>query len=189
LARSAPAKDLRLRLFICPPLDVAHAALPADPPSDYPSAGLDPADMRAAGLPVNHIYRAHRTKFCEAFGRERTLRRPIELLHLDLPTTPAGIEFANGLTAPHWQIRHADCLRVVVLARHTGGVHPPACLAHVPFVVTLDAELPPAAARAFTTHFWQAVAAGQAPSAAYAATLAACPPDVAAHVACCGGGT
>ena len=57
----------------------------------------------------------------EQWPRERTLRRPIDLLHLDLRTTAAGIEFANGLTRPGWRVRHSEQLRIVVLGRHAGA--------------------------------------------------------------------
>jgi hypothetical protein len=143
---------------------------------------LDPDILRAAGLPICRIYNADRTKFCEAFGRERTLRRPIELLHLDLHTNAQGVEFTNGRTAPTWCIRHSELLRVVVLAHHAVGEAVPACFAAVPFVVTLTPLLPPAAAESFTRGFWLAIAAGAPPLGAFTAAVAPLPPAARTHI-------
>jgi len=173
-------KDLRLRLFLCPAL--GNAAGP-----------LDPEAMRGLGLPICHIYDADHSKFRKAFDRERNLRRPIELLHIDLRTDAKGIEFANGPTRDGWRVRYSDDLRIVVLGHYAGPDPGPqfspdrtAWCAAVPNLITLAADMPPAAARAFAEHFWTAVAGGHEAAAAVQAALAAIPPaartSVAAHL-------
>jgi hypothetical protein len=176
-------RDRRLRLFLC--LALGAAAGP-----------LDAEAMRARGLPLCHIYDADCNKFRKAFTRERDLRRPIELLQIDLRSSAEGIEFANGLTPSGWRIRHGEQLRIVVLGQYSGpdpgaqgNPGRPAWCAGIPNIITLAAEMPPATARTFAQHFWAAVAGGSTPAAAAQGALAAIPPaarscvvaDVTAH--------
>ncbi len=56
----------------------------------------------ATGLKFMRVLDVTQRKFAAALRREHSLGRPIELLHVALPATPAGIQFADGLADGSW---------------------------------------------------------------------------------------
>jgi hypothetical protein len=153
--------------------------------SPNPDCLLDLAGLRrvraATGLPFKRVLDCTRAKFTEALRRERGFGHPVELLHLALPTTAAGVEFADGLAGGNWLSERLQGVRVLL---HLGNCSEDIgdWLGVVPYVITVAEDIAPADAAVLTEHFWYNIGAGRDPAAALDDALAYCSPAVAEYV-------
>jgi hypothetical protein len=138
---------------------------------------LDLAALRAVrsatGLKFTRILDATRAKFTLALRRERNLGRPIELLHLALHASPAGVEFADGVADGNWLSERLFGVRIMLLASCQGDSIGD-WLGVVPHVITLSEEISHEDAAVLTQHFWHNIGLSMEPGAA----LGHCPPAV-----------
>lgn len=165
-----PARPAR-KLFVCAGADSAFM--------------IDLAMLRgvraATGLQFQRLLDATRPKFEAYLRRERSLGRPVELLHLALHASAAGVQFTDGLADGNWLSERLGGVRVMLLAGcESEGVGD--WLGVVPHVITLSEEIGSEDAAALTQHFWHNIGLGMEPGAALDAALAHCPPVVAEYV-------
>lgn len=143
-----------------------------------PTLGIDlPAlnDLRAAtGLKHHRLLNATRRKFAEFLNRERSLGRPVELLHLALPSSAQGIEFVDESVPGHWLRDRLTSVHTLLLPAYAGDRRGD-WLETVPFVVTLNDTLDPAVARTFAQQFWSNIGLRLEPGPALEQALAVCP--------------
>jgi hypothetical protein len=195
LGRFAPGRTL----LVCNGFAAGNVP---DPELDLPTLR---AVRAATGLDYMRVLNTTSRKFVGALRRERGLGRPIELLHLAVPVSPAGIRFADGIFAGEWLAKHLQGLRILLLASCTfyplsnspgnsAGNSPDSdlgnrlgksfgdCIGGVPYVVAIGEEMMLADAALFARHFWHNVGLAQDPADALATALQYCPPSVAAHV-------
>ena len=118
---------------------------------------LDQAALRAVraatGLKSMRVLGAARSKFALSLRRERSLGRPVELLHVALQAAPAGIYFADGLADGSWLSQQLSGVRILLLAAWEGDGSGD-WLQAVPHVITLRAGIAPADAAVLTQRFW-----------------------------------
>jgi hypothetical protein len=152
---------------------------------DDPELLLDLAALRAvrmaSGLQFSRILDATRTKFVQYLNRERDFGRPVELLHLGLPASPAGVEFVDGLADGSWLSERLGGVRVLLLACCRGDSVGD-WLGVVPYVVSLREDAGRAEVALLAQHFWQGIGLGQEPGAALEAALRRCPPILSEYV-------
>ncbi len=147
---------------------------------------LDQAALRAVraatGLKFMRVLDVTQRKFADTLRRERGLRRPIELLHVALPATPAGIQFASGLADGSWLSQRLSGVRILLLAawEGEGGAD---WLAAVPHVITLREGIAHEDAALLTQRFWHNIGLELEPGPALAEALTHCPPAAGAYVA------
>ncbi len=146
---------------------------------DAPRLQLDLAPLHvvraASGLQYVRILNATRGKLARYIRRERSFDRPVELLHLGLRASAAGVEFTDRLADGDWLRQRLQGVRVLLLACSQSedvGDWPRV----VPHVVSLRQEASPADAALFAQHFWQGIGLGQDPAAVLAEALRLCPP-------------
>jgi hypothetical protein len=146
---------------------------------------LDLAALRAVraatGLRFMRILDATRAKFDTALRRERKLGRPIELLHLALHASPAGVEFADGVADGSWLSERLFGVRVMLLASCRGDSVGD-WLGVVPHVITLREDISHEDAAVLTQHFWHNIGLSMEPGAALDEALTHCPPAVSEYV-------
>lgn len=175
------------------------------PAGASPGPELDLLTLRAVrtatGLDYMRVLNTTSRKFAGALRRERGLGRPIELLHLAVPVSPAGVQFADGVFGSEWLAQHLQGVRILLLA--SCKFRPPSdspsscpgsalgrclgeslgdCLGRTPYVVAIGDEITPADAALLARHFWHNIGLAQDPAEALATALQHCPPNVAAHV-------
>ena len=118
---------------------------------------LDQAALRAVraatGLKSMRVLGATRSKFAVTLRRERSLGRPVELLHVALQATPAGIYFADGLADGSWLSQRLSGVRILLLAAWEGDGSGD-WLQAVPHVITLRAGIAHEDAAVLTQRFW-----------------------------------
>ncbi len=146
---------------------------------------LDLAALRAVrsatGLKFIRLLNATRYKFADTLRRERSLGRPVELLHLALHASPDGVEFADGVADGNWLSEWLFGVRIMLLASCEGdGVGE--WLGVVPHVVTLSEEISHEDAAVLTQHFWHNIGLNMEPGAALDGALGHCPPAVGEYV-------
>ena len=146
---------------------------------------LDLAALRAVrsatGLKFMRILDATQSKFDAALRRERSLGRPIELLHLALHASPEGVEFADGVADGNWLSERLFGVRIMLLASCRGDSIGD-WLGVVPHVVTLSEDISHEDAAVLTQHFWHNIGLNIAPGAALDEALTHCPPAVSEYV-------
>ena len=113
-------------------------------------------------------------KFSSTLRRERGLGRTVELLHVEQPTSAAGIVFPNIQRDGTWLRRQLRGVRILVLAQHTGA-EAAEWFDAIPYVVTIGEGIDAGAARVFLAQFWLAIAQGRTGSTALEQALAQCP--------------
>lgn len=162
---------LKLALLVCGSLDAPTL--------------LDLASLRAIRSATGQTYLrlldTRRRPFMQCLQRERNLHRPVGLLHLALPASPAGVSFRDGLADDEWLRRRLPGIRVLLLTDWASigtDAEPPPWFACVPHIVTVAAGAHPADVAALAAHFWRAIGAGEPADAALAAALAHCPADL-----------
>jgi hypothetical protein len=146
---------------------------------------LDLAALRAVraatGLQFLRILNVTRQKFTTTLRRERLLGRQLQLLHIALHASAAGIEFVDGVADGNWLSERLDGVRVLLLAScacDTVGDW----LGVVPFVVTLSEEIGHEDAATLTQAFWQNIGLGKEPGEALDEALKRCPPAIGEYV-------
>ncbi len=146
---------------------------------------LDLAALRAVrsatGLKFTRILDATRAKFAETLRRERGLGRPLELLHLALHASPAGVEFADGVADGNWLSERLFGVRIMLLASCQGDSIGD-WLGVVPHVITLSEDITHEDAAVLTQHFWHNIGLNLEPGAALDEALTHCPPAVSEYV-------
>ncbi len=63
---------------------------------------------------------ATRTKFTRVLHLERSLGYPVQLLHVDLRSSAAGIEFATNLADGYWLDERLGSVKVLLLGCYAG---------------------------------------------------------------------
>lgn len=169
--RLAKARAER-RLIICPALDFPRSNLPL---------------VHAAGLTCRHVMAATRTNFTRILHLERSLGYPVQLLHVDLRSSAAGIEFATNLADGYWLDERLGSVKVLLLGCYAGE-EPADWFARVGSVVTLREGMAAREARRFADAFWAAIGEGREVEAAVQAGLGACDGEATAYVGVHGGG-
>jgi hypothetical protein len=111
-----------------------------------------------------------RAKLANHLWRERSLGRPVELLHLGLAVAEEGVLLADGPAGEAWVRKHLRDVRVLLLAGG-GEEHVSAWLDFVPHVVSLDPGLGGEERVRLASAFWRNVGAGMEAPAAWEATL------------------
>ncbi|MFN8469014.1 MAG: hypothetical protein U0X20_25885 [Caldilineaceae bacterium] len=185
LGRFAPGRTL----LVCNGLAAGSAP---GPELDLPTLR---AVRAATGLDYMRVLNTTSRKFAGALRRERGLGRPIELLHLAVPVSPAGVRFADGVFGSEWLLHYLQGMRILLFASCT--FHPACdslgswlgeslgdCLGRAPYVVAIGDEIMPADAALLARHFWHNIGLAQDPAEALATALQRCPSTVAAHVHC-----
>ena len=146
---------------------------------------LDLAALRAVrsatGLKFQRLVDATRPKFAEALRRERSLGRPVELLHLALHASPAGVEFADGVADGNWLSERLFGVRIMLLASCRGDSIGD-WLGVVPHVITLSEDISHEDAAVLTQHFWHNIGLSMEPGPALDEALTHCPPAVSEYV-------
>jgi hypothetical protein len=146
---------------------------------------LDLAALRAVraatGLKFMRLLDATRPRFDNTLRRERGLGRPIELLHLALHASPAGVEFADGVAGGNWLSERLFGVRIMLLASCEGDSIGD-WLGVVPHVITLSEEISHEDAAVLTQHFWHNIGRNMEPAAALDEALTHCPPAVSEYV-------
>jgi hypothetical protein len=146
---------------------------------------LDLAALRAVraatGLAFKRIIDATRPKFAEALRRERSVGRPVELLHLALHASPDGVEFADGVADGSWLSERLFGVRIMLLASCRGESIGD-WLGVVPHVITLSEDITHEDAAVLTQHFWHNIGLSMEPGAALDEALTHCPPAVSEYV-------
>ena len=146
---------------------------------------LDMAALRAVrsatGLQFRRLLDATRAKFAETLRRERSLRRPVELLHLALHASPAGVEFADGVADGSWLSERLFGVRIMLLAACRGDSIGD-WLGVVPHVITLSEDITREDAAILAQHFWHNIGLSMEPGAALDEALTHCPPAVSEYV-------
>ncbi len=146
---------------------------------------LDLAALRAVrsatGLKFMRILDATRAKFTLTLRRERNLGRPVELLHLALHASPAGVEFADGVADGNWLSERLFGVRIMLLASCQGDSIGD-WLGVVPHVITLSEDISHEDAAVLTQHFWHNIGLSMEPGAALDEALTHCPPAVSEYV-------
>jgi hypothetical protein len=150
-----------------------------------PDLAIDLAALRtvraATGLNFKRVLDATCTKFDCTLRRERKFGRPVELLHLALHASPAGVKFADHPADGNWLSERLDGVRVLLLA---------SCecdalgdwLGVVPHVITLSEAITHEDAAVLTQQFWQGIGRKLDPGTALDEALAHCPPAVSEYV-------
>lgn len=135
----------------------------------------------ATGLQFRRVLNATRSKFAATLRRERGLGGPVELLHLALPASPAGVEFEDGIADGNWLSERLLGVRVLVLAScesdNLGD-----WLDVVPHVITFRSAITHEDAGVLTRHFWHNIGRNLDPGAALDEALTHCPPAVSEYV-------
>ena len=146
---------------------------------------LDLAALRAVrsatGLKFHRVLDATRPKFAASLRRERDLGRPVELLHLALHASPAGVEFADGVADGNWLSERLFGVRIMLLASCRGDSIGD-WLGVVPHVITLSEDISHEDAAVLTQHFWHNIGLNLDPGAALDEALTHCPPAVSEYV-------
>ncbi|MFN8464566.1 MAG: hypothetical protein U0X20_03410 [Caldilineaceae bacterium] len=146
---------------------------------------LDLAALRAVrsatDLKFRRLLDATRPKFAETLRRERSLGRPVELLHLALHASPAGVEFADGIAEGSWLSERLFGVRIMLLASCQGDSIGD-WLGVVPHVITLSEDISHEDAAVLTQHFWHNIGLNMEPGAALDEALTHCPPAVSEYV-------
>jgi hypothetical protein len=146
---------------------------------------LDLAALRAVrsatGLEFHRVLDATRPKFAEALRRERNFGRPVELLHLALHASPAGVEFADGVADGSWLSERLFGVRIMLLASCRGDSIGD-WLGVVPHVITLSEDITHEDAAVLTQRFWHNIGLGMEPGPALDEALTHCPPAVSEYV-------
>ena len=146
---------------------------------------LDLAALRAVrsatGLKFQRLLDATRPKFAAALRRERSLGRPVELLHLALHASPEGVEFADGVADGSWLSERLFGVRIMLLASCRGDSIGD-WLGVVPHVITLSEDITHEDAAVLTQHFWHNIGLNMEPGAALDEALTHCPPAVSEYV-------
>jgi hypothetical protein len=189
--------SLEAKPSVLQPDALAHpAAVPSD--EEYPAGRtllvcigpdsalmLDLAALRAVrsatGLKFHRVLDATRPKFADALRRERNLGRPVELLHLALHASPAGVEFADGVADGNWLSERLFGVRIMLLAS-CGGESIGDWLGVVPHVITLSEDITHEDAAVLTQHFWHNIGLSMEPGPALDEALTHCPPAVSEYV-------
>jgi hypothetical protein len=135
----------------------------------------------ATGLRFMRVLDATREKFAQALRRERKLGRPVELLHLALHASPAGVQFADGMADGNWLSERLFGVRIMLLAACEGDSVGD-WLGVVPHVITLSEEIGHEDAAVLTQHFWHNIGRNLEPGAALDEALGHCPPAVGEYV-------
>ena len=128
----------------------------------------------ATGLKFMRVLDVTQRKFADTLRRERGLGRPVELLHVALRATPAGIEFVDGPAEGSWLCQRLAGVRILLLANWEGDGGGD-WLGDVPHVVTLRAGISPEDAAVFVQRFWHNIGSGLEPGPALEEALAHCP--------------
>jgi len=168
---AAPSRTPKQTLLVCVGAD---SALMVD------LAALR-AVKSATGLCFHRILDVTRDGFDAYLRRERSKGRPVELLHLAVHASHAGIHFGDGVVEGDWLSERLLGVRVMLLAGCEGD-RVGDWLGVVPHVVTLAEEIAHEDAAALTQHFWCAIGRGLAPDAALDSALAHCAPVVSEYV-------
>jgi hypothetical protein len=146
---------------------------------------LDLAALRAVraatGLKFRRLLDATRPKFAETLRRERGLGRPVELLHLALHASPAGVQFADGVAAGNWLSERLFGVRIMLLASCQGDSVGD-WLGVIPHVITLSEEIGHEDAAVLTQHFWHNIGLNLEAGAALDEALTHWPPAVSEYV-------
>lgn len=135
----------------------------------------------ATGLEFRRLLDVTRPKLEKHLRREQGLGRPVELLHLALHASAAGVQFSDGVADGAWLSERLGGVRIMLLAG-CEGEEVGDWLNVIPHVITLSEGITDADAAALTRHFWHNIGLGQEPGAALEAALAHCPPAVAEYV-------
>ena len=135
----------------------------------------------ATGLQFKRLLDVTRPKLENHLRRERRLGRPVELLHLALHASAAGVQFDDGVADGRWLSERLGGVRIMLLAGCEGD-QVGDWLGVIPHVITLSEGITDADAAALTRHFWHNIGLGQEPGAALEAALAHCPPAAAEYV-------
>lgn len=192
-AQAAPGQDERPELARLPRclakpavncLPVGRTLLVCIGPGGSPL--LDQAALSAVrsatGLKFMRVLDVTQRKFAETLRRERSLGRPVELLHLALRASPQGIQFAGGLADGSWLSQRLSGVRILLLAAWEGDASG-GWLRSVPHVITLRAGIAPDDAAVLTQRFWHNIGLDLEPGPALDEALAHCPPGAGAYVA------
>ena len=146
---------------------------------------LDLAALRAVrsatGLKFHRVLDVTRPKFAEALRRERSIGRPVELLHLALHASPEGVEFADGVADGSWLSERLFGVRIMLLASCRGDSIGD-WLGVVPHVITLSEDISHEDAAVLTQHFWHNIGLSMEPGPALDEALEHCPPAVGEYV-------
>ncbi len=146
---------------------------------------LDLAVLRAVrsatGLQFIRLLNTTRPKFATALRRERSFRRPIELLHLALHASAGGVEFADGVVDGNWLSERLFGVRILLLASCQGDSVGD-WLGVVPYVITLSEDIAHEDAAVLTQHFWHNIGLNMEPGEALDEALGHCPPAVGEYV-------
>ncbi|MFN8466317.1 MAG: hypothetical protein U0X20_12240 [Caldilineaceae bacterium] len=146
---------------------------------------LDLAALRAVRSATNlrfvRLLNATRVRFATTLRRERSFGRPVELLHLAVHASPAGVEFADGIADADWLSEQLLGVQVMLLAGCEGDSIGD-WLGVVPHVVTLSEEISHEDAAILTQHFWHNIGLQKEPGEALNEALALCPPVVSEYV-------
>ena len=105
----------------------------------------------------------------------------MELLHLALHASAAGVEFADGLADGNWLSERLFGVRIMLLAACQGDSVGD-WLGVVPHVITLSEEISHEDAAVLTQHFWHNIGLNMEPGAALDEALGHCPPAVGEYV-------
>ena len=192
-AQAAPGQNERPELARLP-------RCPAKPAANYFPAGRTPlvcngpdgallldqaalcAVRSATGLKFMRVLDVTQRKFAATLRRERGLGRPAELLHVDLPATPAGIQCADRLADGTWLRQRLPGVRIMLLAAWEGDGAGD-WLQVVPHVITLRAGISREDAAVLTQRFWHNIGLDLAPGPALDEALAHCSPAAGEYVA------
>jgi hypothetical protein len=136
----------------------------------------------ATGLKFMRVLDVTQRKFAETLRRERSLGRPVELLHMALRATPAGIEFVDGLADGSWLSQRLPGVRILLLAAWEGDGAGD-WLKVMPHVITLRAGISHEDAAVLTQRFWHNIGLGLEPGQALDEALAHCSPAAGEFVA------
>lgn len=170
------------------PQDVAIAPAAANLPTlcvvvgtNEPLFTSDLAALRQVkaqtGMDFHRLLNCTRTQFDTYFRRERSLGRPVALLHISAHAGPQGVMLADGLVDGAWLSERLAGVDVLLLAGCAAdGVGD--WLGVVPHVVTLAEEIGGEDARTLTLHFWTGIGRGLEPGVALAMALERCSPVV-----------
>lgn len=165
-----------------PPAKTVLCVLIAEDDSvlDIDLAALRQVKM-ATGLKFHRIMNVTRTSFDTYFRRERSLNRPVKLLHISAHASAAGVELADGLVDGAWLSERLEDVDVLLLA----GCEADSVgdwLGVVPHVITLAEAINGTDAAILTLHFWLGIGNGLEPAAALDMALKRCAPTIAEYV-------
>jgi hypothetical protein len=126
------------------------------------------------GLRFMRMLAGTRSKFAATLRRERSLGRPVELLHVALPATPAGIQFADRTADGSWLSQRLSGVRILLLAAWEGNGAGD-WLRVLPHVITLREGISSEDAAILTQRFWHNIGLNLEPGSALNEALTHCP--------------